>query len=76
MKHCKQSIKPILGEVGNEIIYNTEVGKSNLCDYNYAYILLRGNITIVRDNGVEVFMEHSKIVDHSLSISQKLMEQQ
>ena len=31
----------------NEITYNTEVLKSNLCDYNDAYILLRGNITII-----------------------------
>ena len=28
-------------DVGNEIIYNTEVLKSNLCDYNDAYILVR-----------------------------------
>ena len=26
--------------VGNEIIHNTEVLKSNLCDYNDAYILV------------------------------------
>ena len=26
--------------VGKEIIYNTEVLKSNLCDYNDAYILV------------------------------------
>ena len=25
--------------IGNEIIYNTEVVKSNLCDYNESYIL-------------------------------------
>ena len=31
--------------VGNEIIYNTEVLNSNLSDYNDAYILVRGNIT-------------------------------
>ena len=30
--------------VRNGIIYNTEVLKSNLCDYNDAYILVRGNI--------------------------------
>ena len=30
---------------GNLIIYNTEVLKSNLCNYNDAYILVRGNIT-------------------------------
>ena len=32
--------------VGNEIIYTAEVLKSNLCDYNDAYILTRGDITI------------------------------
>ena len=36
--------------VGNEIIYNTEVLKSNLCDYNDVYILVRGNITIASHN--------------------------
>ena len=33
-------------EVGNEIIYNTEVLASNLCDYNDVYILVKGNITV------------------------------
>ena len=32
-------------DVGNKIIYNREVLKSNFCDYNDAYILLRGDIT-------------------------------
>ena len=32
--------------VGNEIIYNTEILKSNLCDYNDAYILVRGDTTV------------------------------
>ena len=31
----------------NEIIYNTEVLKSNLCHKNNIYILIRGNISIV-----------------------------
>ena len=31
--------------VRNEIIYNTEVLKSNLCDYNNAYILVKDYIT-------------------------------
>ena len=30
----------------NEITYNTEVLKSGLCDYNNAYILVRGDITV------------------------------
>ena len=29
-----------------EITYNTEILKSNLCDYNDAYILVRGDITV------------------------------
>ena len=33
---------------GNEIIYNTEVFKYNLCDYKDAYNLVRGNRTCVR----------------------------
>ena len=33
-------------DVGNEIIYSTEVLKSDLCDYNGAYILVRGNILL------------------------------
>ena len=33
--------------VGTEIIYKTKVLKSNLCDYNDAYILVGGNNTII-----------------------------
>ena len=33
-------------DAGNETIYNTEVLKSNLCDYNDAYILVKGYITV------------------------------
>ena len=32
--------------VGNEIIYNAEALKSNLCDYNDAYILVKANSSI------------------------------
>ena len=34
-------------DVGNEIIYKTEVLKSNLCDYNDAYILAKCDITVI-----------------------------
>ena len=37
-------------EVGNEIIYNTEVLKSNLCHYNDTYIFAEGDITTVGRN--------------------------
>ena len=33
-------------EVGNEIIYITEVLKSNLCHYNDPYNIVKGNITV------------------------------
>ena len=38
----------------NEIIYNINVLKSNLCHLNDAYIVVRGNITIVNDNRTQV----------------------
>ena len=59
--------------VRNEIIYNTELLKSNPCDYNDAYILVRRDITIAGDNGTQVAF---KIVHHLLRASQKLMEKQ
>ena len=43
MEHCQWSIKYEYYNVGNEIIYNTEVLKHSLSDYNDAYILLWGN---------------------------------
>ena len=41
-------------DVGNKIIYNTEVLKPNLFDYNVAHILVRGNITIIEHPVVQV----------------------
>ena len=55
---------------GNEIIYNTEVLKSNLCDFNNASILVKGDITIIRHQ-----VTHSKIVHDSLNVLRKLMGQ-
>ena len=34
-------------DVGSEMIYNAEIFTSNICDYNNAYILVRGDITII-----------------------------
>ena len=39
---------------GNEITYNTEVLKSNLCDYNDAYILVKGDITVTASPEIQV----------------------
>ena len=32
----------------NEITNNTEISKSSLCEYNDAYILVKGDISVVR----------------------------
>ena len=37
-------------DVGNEIIYNGEVLKSDLCDYNDAHILVKGDIVTTAHN--------------------------
>ena len=34
-------------DAGNEIIYKTKVLKSNLCDYNDAYIIVTDGIIVV-----------------------------
>ena len=39
---------------GDEIIYRTEVLKSNLCYYNDAYILVTGDITIIGHQEAQV----------------------
>ena len=41
-------------DVGDEIIYNTKVLKSNLCDYNSAYILVRVNLIIIGHAATQV----------------------
>ena len=42
----------------NEIIYNTEVLKSNLCDYNDAYILARSDVTVAAAPATQVLLKH------------------
>ena len=41
-------------EEGNEITYNTEVLKSNICDYNDEYILVKGGITVTASPQIQV----------------------
>ena len=41
-------------DVGNEIIYNTEILKSNLCDHNDVSILIRGDVNIIQTDIHEV----------------------
>ena len=40
--------------VANEINCNTEILKSNLCDYNDAYILVTGDFTVVAASTTQV----------------------
>ena len=37
-------------DVGNKIIYNAKVLRSNLCNCNDTYIFVRGDITIAHNN--------------------------
>ena len=45
-------------DVGNELIYNAKVLKSNLCDYDDAYILIMGDINIVNNNGTQAALNN------------------
>ena len=69
MEHFQWSIKR---DLGNELIYNTEVLKSNLCDYNDAYILVKGNITIAGNIAAQVVLN----ICAPFIYLQKLMEDQ
>ena len=60
-------------DVGNEIIYNTEGLKSNLCDYKDAYILVSGDIAVIAAPATQLLF---KIVHHVLNVSQNLIEKQ
>ena len=46
-------------DVGNEIIYNTYVSKFALCDFNDAYILIGGDITIIGHQETQVAFKNS-----------------
>ena len=42
----------------NEINYNTEILKSNLCDYNDAYILVAGDFTVAAASTTQVAFKY------------------
>ena len=46
-------------DVGNEIICNTEMLKSNLRDYNEGYFLVKGDITVTAVPGTQVVFKKS-----------------
>ena len=60
-------------DLGNEVIYNTEVLKSNLCDHNDAYILVKGDIAII---GHQVTQVASKNCAPFTKYIRKMDEQQ
>ena len=43
---------------GNEIFYNAEVLKHNICDYNDAYILVKGDITVAVGPATQVVFKN------------------
>ena len=47
--------------VRNEIIYNTEVLKSNLCDYNDVYIVVKGDITVTAAPATQVTFKNCSL---------------
>ena len=57
--------------VRKEIIYSTEVLNSSLCDYNDAYILVRGDIIIIGCNlpTEKAFKNFASFIKCSLSNS-------
>ena len=58
-------------DAGNEITFDIfEIVKFDICDYNDAYILVRGDIQLLQPR------YNFKNVHHLLNASRKLMEQQ
>ena len=53
--------------IENEIIYNTEVLKSGLCNYNNAYILARGNVTSARNNAALVSFKNCSLFNKCIT---------
>ena len=56
-------------EVGNEIMYDKEVLKCNICNYNDTYILVRCDIFIVADNGGQYLFKNFAAFIKSISAS-------
>ena len=56
----------------NEITYDTEVLKANLCDYNDAYILVRGDNTITTAPATQVAFKNCAPLTKCIT---KVMEQ-
>ena len=58
-KFVTRKLSMIIYGAGNKVNYNTEVLKSNLCEYNDAYILVKGNITVTAAPETQVTFKSS-----------------
>ena len=58
MKKMEHNLKASYEE-RNEITYNTEVLKSNLCDYNCVCVLVTGDITVTAASQTQVAFKNS-----------------
>ena len=56
-----------------KIRIKTSMLRSDLCDFNDVYIVVKGIITVVRPNNAKRKVLHLKIMHHLLNASQKLM---
>ena len=52
---------------GNEIIFNTEVLKSNICDYNSGYILVKVDITVTAVPARQVVLKNCEPFTKSIT---------
>ena len=57
MKYCQWSIDPNCDN-GNRMVYNTEILKSNIFNFNDGYILRRGNLAIIRHQVTQVAFQN------------------
>ena len=53
-KFATRKLSMTIYGVGNKVNYNTEFLKSNLCEYNNAYIIVKGNITVTGAPEIQV----------------------
>ena len=76
MENCQWSIKCKLWcDIGNEVIYNTEVLKSNICDYNNVYILVKCDITVTTAPATSVlFKNRAPLTKYITKINRTTMD--
>ena len=58
MKNCQWDNSKTNYNAPNEVAYNTKVLKSSVCDYNDAYILVRGDMTVTAAPEIQVLFKN------------------